>query len=292
MVFRHLVHNWLRSQARDSLQREVKKAVADHLAHDEEGAAGASRDPACDVGVVFALAIEAGGLIDLFDRAVTLRGKGFVARHGILRRRRVVVVTSGAGRARAEQATEALIKAHRPRWIISAGFAGGLSPELRRHDIVMADSLLDSDGRRLALDLKVDPSTLAKGLHVGALLSAERIVRRPEEKRSLGRRHGALAVDTETSAVARVCQARRVPMLAIRILTDAVDEALPADVQHLTDQTSGTARLGAALGSVWRRPAVAKDLWALRETALVGSDRLGKFLAGVIETLVPPGSEK
>ncbi len=288
MVFRHILHHWLRSKARDTLRHEVKQTVADHLARDRETLSAESKDePVCQVGIIFALPIEAGGLLDLVDRGVTLHGKGFVTRRGLLRGRHVTVVTSGAGRARARRATHALIEAHRPRWIISAGFAGGLSPELCRHDIVMADSLVDPTGGRLSLDLAVDPATLSRSVHVGSLLTTEKVVRLPEEKRSLGERHGALAVDTETAAVAEVCRERHVPMLAIRILTDAVDEVLPADVQHLTDQTSRAARLGAALGTVWRRPASVKDLLALKETALVASDRLAKFLSGVVETLVP-----
>jgi len=44
-------------------------------------------------------------------------------------------------------------------------------------------------------------------------------------------------------------------------------------------------RIGAALGSLWKRPASYKDLWRLREQALYASERLAKFLDGVIEQL-------
>lgn len=287
MVFRRILQHWLGARVRQTVHRQVRQAAAEGLARQREAFEDvAGNPPACDVGLVFALEIEAGGFIDLLDRAVIVRGNALTVRRGTLHGRRVVVVTSGAGLARARRATEALIDAHHPRWIISAGFAGGLAPELRRHDLVLVDALVSGDGRRAAVDMRVDPATLAQGVHVGPLLTVEQIVRRPEEKRSLGERFGAVAVDTETAAVADACRERRVPMLAVRILTDAVDETLPADVQHLTDQTSLAGQLGAALGTVWRRPKSVKDLWALKETALVGSDRLAKFLAGVIERLV------
>jgi adenosylhomocysteine nucleosidase len=288
MVFRHILHHWLRSQAHETVAREVRKAAAEQLtrareASDSAGGAGL----ACDVGIVFALEIEAGGLVDLLDGAVTTRGQGFVARRGLLRARQVAVVTSGAGTARARRATEALVDVHRPRWIISAGFAGGLSPALARHDLLMADSLVDGDGQQLPFDLRIDPATLPGEVHVGLLLTVEKVVHRPEEKRRLGEQSGALAVDTETAAVAEICRERGVPMLGVRIVTDAVAEQLPADVQHLTDQPSLAGQLGAALGAVLRRPKAVKDLWALKETALVGSDRLAKFLTRLVETLVP-----
>ncbi|NLE39346.1 MAG: hypothetical protein GX621_15100 [Pirellulaceae bacterium] len=290
-MFRNVLHNLLRAKARDTVRREVEKTVADRVARDKNAVDRESENTACDVGIVFALEIEAGGLIDLLAEPVTLRGRGFVVRRGTLGGRRVAVATSGAGWDHARRAAEALIDGHRPRWIISAGFAGGLSPALARHDIVMADSLIEMTGSRFTLDLAVDRSTLSKGVHVGPLLTTERIVRLAEEKRALGEKHAALAVDTETTAVAAVCRDRRVPMLAVRVLTDAVDETLPADVQYLTDQTSHAARLGAALGTVWRRPSSVKDLWALKETALIGSDRLARFLVGLIESL-PPSEEK
>ena len=46
--------------------------------------------------------------------------------------RRVTIVQAGAGRLAAARGTQALIRGHRPAWVISAGFAGALQPELRR----------------------------------------------------------------------------------------------------------------------------------------------------------------
>lgn len=293
MVFRHILHNWLQTTAKQKIRDTVVDAAREKLAEMGEPQNAEDEDPSCDVGVVFALGIEAGGLVDLMDSVVTARAKGFVARRGTLRGRRIILVESGAGPARAARATEALIDGHRPGWVISAGFAGGLQPELKRYDVVMADAVSDRDDRRLAIDLAVDRAALPAGVHVGRLLSVDEVIRLPGEKQALGQRHGALAVDLESFATAEVCQRRGTRLLAIRILTDAMDEQLPADIQRLSDQPNTAARLGAAAGAIWRRPSSLKDMMALKETALVGSDRLAKFLAGVIETLVPlPPAER
>jgi adenosylhomocysteine nucleosidase len=145
----------------------------------------------------------------------------------------------------------------------------------------------DRDDRRLATDLAVDPATSPPGVHVGRLLSVDEVVRLPSEKQALGHRHGALAVDLESLAAAEVCRRHGTPFLAIRIVTDTMDEQLPTDIQRLSDQPTTAARLGAAAGAIWRRPSSFKDMMTLKETALIGSDRLAKFLAGVVETLVP-----
>ena len=298
MVLRWVVRSWLRSVAREKVRETVVQAARKKLAEAAQ-APGAEepipRDRPCDVGVVFALAIEAGGLEDLLQGAVFTRGHGFVVCQGGLKGRHVVVSQSGTGRQAASHAAEALILGHNPGWIISAGFAGGLVPELKRHDVVMADSVVDTDGNRLAIDLKVDPQSLARapGVHVGRLVTVDGVVRLPEEKRSLGEKHQALAVDMESYAVAEVCRRRQRRFLAVRVISDAVDDELPRDVKRLIEQQTRAAKLGAVVGAVWNRPSSVKDMWKLREDALAASDRLAQFLASTIEQLVvlPPTSE-
>jgi adenosylhomocysteine nucleosidase len=201
----------------------------------------------------------------------------------------VVVGQTGPGQQAARHAAEAILDGHRPPWIISAGFAGGLRPELARHDLVMADAVLDAAGQRLVVDLKVDPQSLAQtpGVHVGPLLTVDHVVRTPDEKRALADRHEALAVDVESYAVAQVCRERGVRFLAIRIVSDPVDDELPRDVEALLAQKTRVAKLGAVVGAVWKRPSSVKDMWKLKEDALVASDRLAKFLASTIEQLGP-----
>jgi adenosylhomocysteine nucleosidase len=243
----------------------------------------------CDVGVVFALRIESGGLEDRLEGVVGIRGHGFVVRQGRLKGRHLVVVRSGPGPEAARHATEALILGHHPQWVISAGFAGGLSPELNRHDLVMPDGLVNAAGDRLAVDVKVDAASLAQKpqLHVGRLLSVDRVVRLPEEKRALGEKYQALAADMETFAVAEACRRHHVRFLAVRIVTDAADDELPPEVQHLLRQKTRAAKFGAVVGAAWRRLSSVKDMLKLKENALVASDRLAKFLASIIERLVP-----
>ncbi len=119
----------------------------------------------------------------------------------------------------------------------------------------------------------------SSGVHRGPLLTADHVVRLPEERKSLFQRYGALAVDMETFAVAEVCRRRQVAFSSIRVINDLADERLPRDVEHLLAQKTGAARLGAALGAVWQRPASLKDMYQLRENALIASGRLAQFLA-------------
>ena len=62
------------------------------------------------------------------------------------------------------------------------------------------------------------------------------------------------------------------------MINDTADEALPRDVEHLLAQKTGPpgwARPGRDVATAGQ----AKDMYQLRENALVASGRLAKFLA-------------
>jgi adenosylhomocysteine nucleosidase len=171
--------------------------------------------------------------------------------------------------------------------VISAGFAGGLQAQLNGSDIVMANGVVGEHGERLLIDMRL-PATderASRGVHVGRLLTVDRIIRKADEKRSLGDQHKAIAVDMESLAVAQVCQQVKQRFLAIRAITDTVDDELPRDVERLLNRPTMVRKLGAAAGSIVRRPPAAKDLWKLRESANTAADRLARFLVGVVEQL-------
>ena len=291
-MWQHLLRNWLMQTARERMQEAARNAATgeSRAADDrpfEPHPTGPAQPPVCHVGLVFALGIEAGGLVDRLAGAIATTGARFVAREGGLEGRRLVIIESGAGCEAAARCTEALIAGHKPRWLISAGFAGALSEEMKRGHILMADEVVDVAGRRLKIDLNIDRAQIAAspGLHVGRLLTVDRVVHRAADKLALGREHGALAVDMETFGVAEVCRQEKVKLLSIRVISDCVDRELPADVDLLVRKKTTAGRIGAATGAIFRRPSSLKDMWQLREDALVASERLAKFIVGVVRQL-------
>ncbi len=283
-MWQSLFRNWV--------IREAMQAAAPPPSGDaSEQVAGATAPlerpprPVCHVGLVFALGIEAGGLVDQLSGVVRTDGHGFVAREGGLSGRRLVLLESGPGRKAAAKGATALVAGHQPRWLISAGFAGGLHQDLKQGDVLLANEIVGLDGQKLGIDLKLDPQSLSRSVHVGRLLTVDRIIRDPAEKRSLGEAHQALAVDMESLDVAEVCRREQVRFLSARVITDAVDRELPHDVDNLLKQKSTAGRIGAVTGAIWRRPSSLKDMWQLKEDALAASERLAKFLVGVIAQL-------
>lgn len=296
MAWQWLLSSLVRGAARDAVYRHAADAVREAVRHQsgtQEGpsaegprAGGARGD--CDIGFVFAMGVERAGLEDRLRAGWSVtRGAGFSLRHASVEGRRLVLVDAGIGERAARQATEALISGHHPQWIVSAGFSGALRPEVRRGDIVLASSVSDSTGSVLEIDLQMDQASAPPKLHVGRLVMSPRVVCRTAEKAALAARHDALAVDMESYAVAEVCRRRATRFLAARIITDALDDELPPEVNRFAAPMSTARKLGHALGAVWERPGCVKDLVKLQQESLLAADALGEFLEAIARQLIP-----
>jgi adenosylhomocysteine nucleosidase len=279
-MWQSLLRSWLMRGAGEALRQSARRDPAgDPTPHQPEPA---------HLGVVCALPLEAAALVDRMAGVVQISAPGWTAHEGACAGRRLVVVTSGPGRGQAAAATEKLLLGHRPQWVVSAGLAGGLQSGLAVGHLLLADRVTDLAGSDVPIELgpSLRAAAAAAGCRVGTLLTVDRVVRAAAEKRALGETHQALAVDMETLAVAQACRAQSVRFLALRVICDTVDHELPADVDFLLRQSSLAGRLGAATGSLWRRPGSIKDLWQLKEHALVGAERLAETLTRLVPDLV------
>jgi len=197
----------------------------------------------------------------------------------------IAVATGGPGRPAARRAAEVLLIGHRPRWIISAGFAGALNPAFSRNDLILPDEVIDAEGVRHSID---HPPALGAGCpHAGGrLLTLDQLVLRAEEKKEFRRAFAADLVDMETSAVAAVCTEKLVRFLSIRVISDDAHADLPREVAALFYH-QGSYRVGAAMRAVWKRPASLKDFWTLYERAVDAAGRLAQFVTRCLDDLPP-----
>ena len=243
-----------------------------------------------DIGIVCALPIEIGAFLERCERVKKYTGGDFVFRGGFYDGIRVAVVEAGMGFAQARRAAQALLDGHSPPWLLSCGFSGALRADIPAGSIVVGDSIADQHGQCLQMDLHM-PADPARKLFVGRLLTADKLVRTVEDKRQLGEQHSALAVDLESLAVAQVAREGKTRFLAVRVISDDFSADLPPEVLSVVGAT-GSIRLGAAVGAIWKRPAAVKDLWKLREQAHSAAARLASFLDGVLVQLHAAASEK
>lgn len=227
-------------------------------------------------GIVFALPVEA----DAWERRVAgrieIRAAGLALHEGLVAGRRIAWCVGGVGRERAARAARLLVDGHRPRLLVSAGFAGGLGSELGRGLVVEPAAVRGEDAA-------AEPLPLARPAPEGpTIVTVDRIVHGTADKAALGAATGAALVDMETLAVAEVARLAGLPCRAVRVISDAARDPLPPDVTRLVAPQSSFRRLGSLIGMVGRRPRAALDLWQLWERAVVD----GRGLADAIEALV------
>jgi len=288
MLWRTLVNQVVREKAQEKINEavEARSRAAARAAAVASGMETLEEEiPPCDIAFIFALDIESADFVAKLSNVLTTRMPGYTVHEGLYDNRQVVVVDSGVGVDNAARAAIETITLHRPQWVISAGFAGSLHPDVRKGHMVMADHICDAEGRQLGTGLKIDPAAATRSMHLGRLLTVERPVRSPHEKRKLGKAHNAVACDMETMATAAICAKMKTRFISVRVISDGVDEVLPPEVEKLMNSTSLAGKIGAVAGAVLGRPSVVKDLWRLKEDAYRSSDRLAKFLDGVVPQL-------
>lgn len=244
----------------------------------EPGAPPARRD--CAAGIVFALAIEADAFGRLAENRVETRAADVTILDGTIADRRVAWCVAGAGRAAASRAAERLVAGHRPRLLVSAGFAGGLDPRLPRGGIVRPTRVVTATG--------ADPLPLDTGILDAApltIVTVDEIQATAAAKRALAAGSGGQVVDMETHAVAGVAAAAGLRCAAVRVISDDATQELPAEVARLSQPQPTLRRLGAALAAIGRRPGAAVDLWRLYEHAVVDAKTLAAALVELCRSL-------
>ena len=173
---------------------------------------------------------------------------------------KLIVAYSGAGAVNASTASQLLVENGVTR-LVSWGCAGALSSSLKPGDLVLADKLKDADGNfvddfcELSSSQEVIKHYLPKNVNVykGTLIESREIVSLSIIKRQLNTFTGAIAVDMESIAIAKIAKHHQLSFLAIRVIVDPVSMNLPQAIsQSLNAQ--GVVEMPRLLSFIARHP--------------------------------------
>ncbi len=182
----------------------------------------------------------------------------------------LIWVRSGIGYERAREAA---------RWLVGQevaalgvlGVSGGLAPGLASGSLVVAEEVVDvfDGGAGESLACRSGDGLLSalrrEGFEAvgGPIATVEEPVLEPEKKILLGRQSGALAVDMESAAVARVASEAGLGLFALRSICDPAERRVPRALYDMVDGTGGL-RAGVLLTALLRRPQLLIDLLAMQ----------------------------
>lgn len=167
---------------------------------------------------------------------------------------------------------------------ISSGLAGALNSEHRPVDVLAAKEVHASSWNKV---IPCDPGLLKLASSCGAKIvkafySADHVVARSEDKRELG--HKADAVEMESGDVLLEAVAFGAKVLAVRGISDAVEEDLPLDFNRVVDD-SGDVSLSRVLMQAVSHPGSVPALIRFGRQSRHAAKKLATFLEGYIKNV-------
>ncbi len=135
------------------------------------------------------------------------------------------LAVSGARPERADAQARELAR-QGAKALLSVGLAGALAPGLAPGDLLVPARVVTAEGRAFAADAGL-AAALGLALDPCALLGSDTLVATVADKAALHAATGAVAVDMESHAVARAARATGLPFLALRVIADPADAAIP-----------------------------------------------------------------
>jgi adenosylhomocysteine nucleosidase len=201
----------------------------------------------------------------------------------------IVALQSGIGRAAGFIAAEESGRTHPSlAGLVSIGFCGGLAPGLRSGAVVLPSHIITPDREEsFAADTDWHARAAAQLVSMAPetdtpLYSANEMLDTADAKRAVHEQRKACAVDMESAGIAHAAQRLRVPFLAIRIVLDEANDALPraaANAVHADGNLNATGLVSGLL----RNPKDVPALMALGRKSSLAQ----KQLKAVCEALGP-----
>ena len=222
------------------------------------------------LGVVIALPAEARAFLGR-QSWQTLDGRR-ICRTTMADATPLVGVIAGVGYKKALAAAQWLVQNDATE-LAAVGVAGGLVPDVKSGDLVLAESVCENPtgtaATRYAVDRcwagAVQSALAASGLSSrrGAIFTSRQAVLTTGDKKALSCQSHALAVDMESAALARVAVIAGYPFFVLRAICDAAGQSVPEDLFICLD-SNGRVSPSALLRALTRRPGLAMDMLKLQ----------------------------
>jgi nucleoside phosphorylase len=150
-----------------------------------------------------------------------------------------LVVQSGPGPTRAAAAAAQALGTG-ARLLVSFGLAGALDAAVAPGTVLAPRRVVAEAGAPLAVSAPwhARVTALADEFRFanGDLLTVEAALESPAAKRAASRASGAVGVDMESAAIAAAAAKAGVPFVALRVVVDALDDALPRGAERWIDE--------------------------------------------------------
>jgi len=180
---------------------------------------------------------------------------------------------TGIGIQKAAAAIQDALATQHPALVLTCGFAGGLNPVHPVGRVLFDDALAGSFRNRL----------IPSGAVAGRFTHSDRILVAAAEKRQLFETSGADAVEMESSAIVAACRERGLPVMVVRVISDAATEDLPLDFNRFT-RSDGSLSMPQLLLGIAKSPAAVPKLIAFQRRLDLAARNLAATLASLLSS--------
>jgi len=226
------------------------------------------------IAVTFALPAESSAFVRSLEHR---EGKGFVT-NGSIVGKKIVVLHTGVGAQICEERLAEFLRGNKPNVLVSSGFCGGTSDELKPCDLVIADNFSDKELTKRAREILNEVVT-------GKIFSADRVIDPAADRYAIGREHGAIAIDMETATISRLCADFAIPMLALRVVSDSLAAPFPAPPEVLFDVETQRTKLTSLFGHLARNPKAIAQLADFSKRITLVKTKLADALCTLLRNL-------
>ena len=196
---------------------------------------------------------------------------------------------------RAIRSVHALFSVARPQLVVSFGIAGAPLSDLHVGDVIVAHTVRSfsqgSPGRSQVLASLSEPARevavqalrpLGARFLPGIALTTPGV--QTVDLVDLSLEHPVL--EMETAGIAQACSSQSVPVLALRGVSDSVDQPLPFDLEACLDKDQNL-RVGRLLAGLVRDPSLFMRLNRLRKNAARAAENCVVAMLAALETHLP-----
>jgi len=198
-------------------------------------------------------------------------------------RANVDFVVTGMGMENASRRAE-IAMATQHTICIASGFSGSLKETHKVGDILAARAVQQlGKSKTIECSQNLFWAACTNGaIEAKMFLTTDKVVGRAEEKRQLA--PFADAVDMESFATLTVAKQKKLPAVAIRVISDRFDEDMPADISTTVDER-GRVKIGGVVKHVASHPLQLPALIRLGRQSHTAAEALCHFLEAFIKEL-------
>ena len=187
-------------------------------------------EPTARIAVLAAMNMEAKHLVSRMDGAYMSKAMGKKYMQGTINGADVILHQSGMGLDKAEAGARALIENFQPDVLVLFGMSGGIVPEIELYETVIASAVYPAwgdDWTAIPTDeaLKALAAEVLEGVQTAPFATGDKMTWRKSDYDRIANACGAVAVDQESYAVAKVAQELGVPLLIVRSMSDTYENS-------------------------------------------------------------------